>query len=72
MTYTDAELDEVRDFLKLHGGSCSVKHSGVFHRRFLALSLTGEVTLTGSSSPGYVNIYCKDFKPRFRTPSEKE
>lgn len=57
-------------FLTMHGGSCSVLRGSKLWEGFVNLENSGEVTTTPSSTTGYVDIYSKDFQPRFANPQE--
>jgi len=53
--------------LAVHGGSCSVPDDSPWAQAFTQLAQTGEVRTRPSSSEGFLDIYAKDFQPRFQT-----
>ena len=53
---------EAQNFLRLHGGSCSVLADSQLGYAFAGLALIGEVRVQLSATPGYVDVYSRDFK----------
>jgi hypothetical protein len=54
--------------LKIHQGACSVPKGGELEAAFTILQLEEKVTIQPSGTPGFLDIYAKDFQPRFVSP----
>lgn len=54
-----------RKLLTMHGGCCSVLEFSMWHAAFDRIAATDELTIKQSSTPGMVDVYAKDFQPRF-------
>lgn len=51
--------------LELHEGACSVPHSSPLHREFYLMHCEGQVDLVSGTTSNFVNVYIKNYKPRF-------
>lgn len=53
------------DFLKLHGGACSVHEKSHYGIAFKLMEQSGKVVIKPSGTPEYIDVYSPDFKPKF-------
>lgn len=59
------------DLLNLHEGGCSVPRNGPLHLAFCEMQEAGEpLRFRPSGTEGFVDVYGKQFKPRFEKPEE--
>lgn len=54
-----------RKLLTMHGGSCSVREFSMWHAAFDRIASADGLTIKASSTSGMVDVYAKDFQPRF-------
>lgn len=57
--------EKARALLSVHKGACSVPALSPLGRAFMALQVAGEVRIGQSGTQGYIDVYAKDFAPRF-------
>lgn len=69
MTPTPREVCQT--LLRIHQGACSVPTNTALGAVFAIMQMEGVVSIRPSGTPGFIDIYSKDFKPRFDAKGEK-
>lgn len=56
--------------ITIHHGACSVPRNTALQASFQIMQLEGKVTIQDSGTAGFIDVYAKDFQPRFAGKGE--